>query len=56
MKEKLKPCPFCGCEMVEKVKAPMNGYYFIQCDSCHARSDISTVKQVVEDWNRRANK
>ena len=60
MKDKLKPCPFCGSPYANKpiLKSYYNGYtgrmYFVECTYCgattaHSLSDLEVIKK----WNKR---
>ena len=52
MKEKLKPCPFCGGEAVMSVT--QEGRYVIECDYCHVKSYALKEKAVAcMMWNSR---
>ena len=57
--DKLKPCPFCGGEAIEKepdIKAPFNRmFWVIQCQNCYARIGGSHRRMNREAWNRRAD-
>lgn len=56
--EKLKPCPFCGREVVldggednELIGEP---YYYVFCGKCGCSQYGRTTKEAVaEAWNRR---
>ena len=60
--EELKPCPFCGGNAIVKVKTfdVFNAAAWIECDRCHARTDLveasvnyTAVERAKEYWNRR---
>ena len=53
-KIKLKPCPFCGGEVIlETVDG--NGPNAIYCPECDFESGVySEPKFIIEKWNRRA--
>jgi len=60
MSEKLKPCPFCGCEDIEHVRANNSLDFSMRidedtliCKKCaHAMSDKSAIK-LINKWNSR---
>ena len=65
MKDKLKPCPFCG-EIPEvnphgfynqKTKDFSDRTYGIVCNACHASGwqFYNTKEEAITAWNRRAN-
>lgn len=55
-----KPCPFCGCNAKVRldqrfISKPYDfPKWYIQCESCHVRTPIATVKYCVDLWNKRA--
>lgn len=62
VKEKLKPCPFCG----GKIKLDEDDFYMFCCDKCGAGITFAkeledgtatdcNKKESIEKWNRRAN-
>jgi len=58
MKEKLKPCPFCGKDPVlEPASWPGSGDYIVKCDNWKCNVMTSTYaypkKKVIEIWNSR---
>lgn len=60
MTEKLKPCPFCGCEF--DLDSGLMGFgkktksVYIKCPFCRAKTPIEfSVEDVVKVWNRRVN-
>jgi len=54
MDEKLKPCPFCGCEKV--FVAEENGYPAIVCENCLVGvSACPDEALLIEIWNRRVS-
>ena len=55
MSEKLKPCPFCGDEAMEREVTYHNTRYYIQCTKCGAGSAFSLSEQgAIDAWNTRA--
>lgn len=58
MKDKLKPCPFCGSPYANKpiLKSYYNRYtgrmYFAECTHCEAASAHSQ-SEVIKKWNKR---
>ena len=55
MSEKLKPCPFCGCDSAEIVEDGASSY--VECLSCLARTgEFASSEHAVEAWDRRATK
>ena len=56
MSEKLKPCPFCGGEAMEREATYYhNTRYYIQCTKCGAGSAFSLSEQgAIDAWNTRA--
>ena len=59
MEEKLKPCPFCGGEAIEKepkINAKFNELFWVlQCKNCHACIAGTHRRMNREAWNRRAD-
>jgi Lar family restriction alleviation protein len=58
MKDKLKPCPFCGCE---KIQISNRYVLCVQCQECLAIASFSDmppgskdIETLIEKWNRRA--
>lgn len=61
MKEKLKPCPFCGCDNAGAQWH--HGYWSITCgymssvypnDNCYQDwGEFDTEQDAIEAWNRR---
>lgn len=56
---KLKPCPFCGCEFINVMKIKGDGFracgYFLECPECEIETPIyDTLEEAIEKWNRRA--
>ena len=59
MKEKLKPCPFCGkeIELPKLYNTDIPGVYAVQCPFCGAWSpEAKTTIGAIEAWNRRVEK
>ena len=59
--KKLKPCPFCGGEVIlisqEKGDSLSSAeYYNVECEHCELDFGRynDTKEQVIEAWNRRA--
>lgn len=52
----LKPCPFCGSP-AHVEESMSGGIFWIECEECHARSQICFGKNpcdaIIEAWNRR---
>ena len=56
MKEKLKPCPFCGSEDIIIARGPVCGFC-ATCKSCIARSAYFDCEgQAIKAWNDRTEK
>lgn len=54
MREKLKPCPFCGGK-AELWKGRLNDGYAIRCSMCKSRTKIYDNQEYASiAWNRRA--
>ena len=50
---KLRPCPFCECDVVEVVKAGPRSW-MAECDWCEARTGPRGTKQAaIISWNKR---
>jgi endodeoxyribonuclease RalR len=49
--DKLKPCPFCGCDAL-MVKAT-GECFVIRCNYCGVQTAIGGPKTVTGEWNRR---
>lgn len=59
MDEKLKPCPFCGNQKMEKRTAPFNGTQMFVCDKCGADVCFYGAEYEPKEsraWNRRAGR
>lgn len=54
MSEKLKPCPFCGRQVIGSNN--FDGDYFLVCLSCYATGPAmrGSRKGTRKAWNRRA--
>ncbi len=51
MTEKLKPCPFCGCEA--EIYSD-SGYWYINCIECRVEITGHESRELtVEKWERR---
>ena len=55
MKEKLKPCPFCGASGETILKQDLYKPYYVICRNCGARIEVRKKEEVVREWNRREN-
>lgn len=63
MDDRLKPCPFCGCEAYINEIPPHKhfivnlpdflGYTFIECTGCSCAIGVETTEKAIEVWNRR---
>lgn len=56
MKEKLKPCPFCGSKKVSKFIAPLMKTMMFVCENCGADVCFYGAEhepKATEAWNRR---
>ena len=58
MREKLKPCPFCGDKAILRNRAASfytdDRYYVAKCISCGAMiGESSNEQEVIKAWNRR---
>ena len=57
----LKPCPFCGCAIIDMhIDSGAAREYGIEryrarCEHCAAQMYRGTEKELVEAWNRRAD-
>lgn len=50
---KLDPCPFCGSDHVEIVRAPTYSDKVVECQHCFARGPISVNEcYIIEWWNK----
>ena len=54
MPEKLKPCPFCGYPAIDAGQIDSQGTLEICCSHCGAMIRELDYKQLVDEWNRRA--
>ena len=53
MSEEIKPCPFCGSEMVE-IHWTDKTICFIECVECEARTgEIEGGDEAIDLWNQR---
>lgn len=53
---KLKECPKCGCEPIEKIVGGTTLYY-VKCSYCNYQSFAKhSPSEAAEDWNRRAER
>lgn len=54
---KLKPCPFCGSDIVHLNKNKI-GYHQVICYNlgCYANVWGATKQEAINSWNRRATK
>lgn len=57
MKEKLKPCPFCGAEPIMNRALWPDTDYIIKCDNFKCNVELTTFAypkdKVIEIWNTR---
>jgi Lar family restriction alleviation protein len=52
MKDKQKPCPFCGNDAGEMREH--RGYFYLRCIACGASGGKGkTVKEAISIWNKR---
>lgn len=53
----LKPCPFCGADIVNLTIKDDDGmgYKFIYCNECDAMYENANPDKLIEGWNRRPN-
>lgn len=57
MKEKLKPCPFCGSENIVIKRSPVSDRFCATCNSCFCGSAwFSYEGQAIKAWNDRTEK
>lgn len=57
MKEKLKPCPFCGSENIVIGRGPVCGSFCVTCNLCFARSACFFCEdEAIKAWNEKAEK
>lgn len=53
MKEKILPCPFCGCVEVEVCRTNPRACW-IRCAGCGADAESNRTRKIaIENWNRR---
>ena len=55
---RLKPCPFCGCTMVDATEYYLDGvtFYEVFCPGCRVAVrgvDACSASETAELWNRR---
>ena len=58
MSNKLKPCPFCGCEKINSSKNEYNtkDWFSFYCDNCEIETDeFETEESAINFWNKRSN-
>jgi Lar family restriction alleviation protein len=55
MRKKLKPCPFCGTQMLKEIDLTHDDpYYVIQCSVCGgSMGSGKNFDHAIEKWNRR---
>ena len=57
MEDKLKPCPFCGCEsatIIDHEDGLGTCDYYVACDRCSATGSFAdNLDKAIELWNRR---
>ena len=49
----LKPCPFCGGDVVNVTKDSF--YHILQCDQCGVEKAHTRKHMLIKGWNRRAD-
>ena len=55
MKNKLKPCPFCGGIFIRTTRVGHNGEWASWCEICMAEGPWKFRRsKAIEAWNRRA--
>lgn len=52
MSEELKPCPFCGSNIIDLDYG--YGEYYAQCADCKVIIYRTTSEEVVDAWNERS--
>ena len=56
MKDKLKPCPFCGLKADWYFKPKSHYGYVIFCSYCKCQTnDFHNEQDAIDAWNRRSN-
>ena len=53
MTYELKPCPFCGGDVLNVTKDSF--YHILQCDQCGVEKAHTRKHKLIKGWNRRAN-
>lgn len=59
----LKPCPFCGCELIITMTIDKENLVLAACQGCFAQirgrytegSKEFAKEQIIKNWNRRVN-
>lgn len=53
MKEKIKPCPFCGSKKVDICRTNENACW-VRCARCYGKAASDTFRKVaIRNWNHR---
>lgn len=59
MNSELKPCPFCGCDLIKTecipcVESSTGFFYSVRCINCYSGTDgFDHEEEAIEAWNRR---
>ena len=53
MAYELKPCPFCGGDVLNVTKDSF--YHILQCDQCGVEKAHTRKHKLIKGWNRRAD-